>query len=56
MSETKLPDLRTNKMRTMPIGRLLFSMALPLIISMLVQAFYNVVTASMLPNIHLPAA
>ena len=43
MSETKLPDLRTNKMRTMPIGRLLFSMALPLIISMLVQAFYNVV-------------
>ena len=37
------PDLRENKMRTMPVGRLLFSMALPLAISMLVQAFYNIV-------------
>ena len=35
--------LRENKMGTMPVGRLLFSMALPLAISMLVQAFYNVV-------------
>ena len=44
MSEVKAaPDLRENKMRTMPIGRLLFTMALPLAISMLVQAFYNVV-------------
>ena len=30
-------------MRTMPVGKLLFTMALPLAISMLVQAFYNVV-------------
>ncbi len=37
------PDLRENKMRTMPVGRLLFTMALPLAISMLVQAFYNIV-------------
>ena len=37
------PDLRENKMRTMPIGKLLFNMALPLALSMLVQAFYNVV-------------
>ena len=44
MSEVKAaPDLRENKMRTMPVGRLLFTMALPLAISMLVQAFYNVV-------------
>jgi len=43
MDEKKLPDLRNNKMRTMRIGRLLFTMALPLAISMLVQAFYNVV-------------
>lgn len=40
MSSNQLPD---NKMRTMPIGRLLFTMALPLAISMLVQAFYNIV-------------
>lgn len=32
-----------NKMGTMPIGRLLASMATPMMISMLVQAFYNVV-------------
>lgn len=30
-------------MRTMPLGRLLLTMALPLVISMLVQALYNVV-------------
>ena len=44
MSEArKTPDLRENKMRTMPIGKLLFTMAVPLVISMLVQALYNVV-------------
>ena len=44
MNERKAaPDLRENKMRTMPVGKLLFTMALPLVISMLVQAFYNVV-------------
>ena len=32
-----------NKMGTMPVGKLLLSMALPLAISMLVQAFYNIV-------------
>lgn len=32
-----------NKMGLMPVGKLLFTMALPLAISMLVQAFYNVV-------------
>ena len=37
------PDLRENKMRTMPVGKLLFNMALPLVLSMLVTALYNVV-------------
>lgn len=32
-----------NKMGTMPVGKLLFNMSLPMIISMLVQAMYNVV-------------
>ncbi|MDD6033520.1 MAG: MATE family efflux transporter [Oscillospiraceae bacterium] len=32
-----------NKMGTMPMGKLLFSMALPMMISMMVQALYNVV-------------
>ena len=35
--------LQPNKMGTMPITRLLVNMALPMIISMLVQALYNVV-------------
>ena len=35
--------LRENKMGVMPIGKLLVNMALPMIISMLVQALYNVV-------------
>ena len=44
MSEVKgAPDLRENKMGTMPLGKLLFNMALPLVLSMLVQALYNVV-------------
>ena len=36
-------DLRENKMGVMPVGKLLVNMALPMIISMLVQALYNVV-------------
>ena len=40
MSERPLQE---NKMGVMPIGKLLVNMALPMIISMLVQALYNVV-------------
>ena len=36
-------SLAENKMGTMPVGKLLLNMALPMIISMLVQALYNVV-------------
>jgi len=35
--------MQENKMGVMPIGKLLMNMALPMIISMLVQALYNVV-------------
>ena len=45
--------IQPNKMRTMSTGRLLLTMALPLAISMLVQAFYNVVDSifvSMIPG------
>lgn len=38
------PDApQENKMGTMPINKLLISMALPMVASMLVQAFYNIV-------------
>ena len=43
MANAASPKVGENKMGTMPIGKLLFTMALPLAISMLVQAFYNVV-------------
>lgn len=41
MSAQSMPQ--ENKMGTMPVNKLLFNMALPLIISMLIQALYNIV-------------
>ena len=43
IKEQTAPSLGENKMGVMPVGKLLFTMALPLAISMLVQALYNVV-------------
>jgi len=44
MSMTKTaPQTGENKMKSMPIGRLLVTMAAPMILSMLVQACYNIV-------------
>lgn len=40
--ETEI-KFKQNKMGVKPVGRLLFGMALPLVVSMLVQALYNVV-------------
>ena len=40
MANTRPPE---NKMGTMPVGKLLFTMALPMVASMLFQALYNVV-------------
>jgi len=41
--DNRVPDLSQNKMGILPVGRLLFQMALPMTIAMLVQALYNVV-------------
>lgn len=42
--EVRMEELREeNKMGSMPIGRLLITMAVPMILSMLVQALYNIV-------------
>ena len=35
--------MQENKMGTMPIDKLIISMSLPIMISMLVQALYNIV-------------
>ncbi len=42
-SAAKTPILKENKMKTMPVGRLLLTMAAPMVMSMLVQALYNIV-------------
>lgn len=39
----EIHSLQENKMGVMPVGKLMVNMALPMIISMLVQALYNVV-------------
>ncbi len=44
--------LKENKMGIMPIPRLLLSMALPMIISMLVQAMYNIVDSIFVAQIN----
>ena len=41
--QTQSQAVQENKMGVMPVGRLLAGMAIPMMISMLVQAFYNVV-------------
>ncbi len=41
--ETNSAPVTENKMGTMPIGKLVFNMSLPMMISMLVQALYNIV-------------
>ena len=46
-----MSSLKENKMGTRPVGRLLFFMALPLALSMLVQAFYNVVDSMFVSRI-----
>lgn len=44
-------SLKENKMGVMPVGRLLFTMALPMALSMLVQALYNVVDSAFVSKI-----
>lgn len=43
-------NLRSRKMREQPIGKLLLNMSLPAILSMLVQALYNVVDSIFVAN------
>ncbi len=40
-----------NKMATLPVGKLMLSMGIPMIISMVLQAFYNIVDSIFVSNI-----
>ena len=52
MSNLKTANpLAENKMGVMPVGKLLVNMAMPMVIAMLVQAFYNVVDSYFVSNI-----
>lgn len=44
-------EIKENKMGTMPIHKLLFTMSVPMIISMLVQALYNIVDSAFVAQI-----
>ena len=44
--------LKENKMGVMPIGKLLVTMSVPIMLSMLVQAFYNVVDSIFVAQIN----
>lgn len=52
MSEKTLETTKENKMGTMPINKLLISMSLPMMISMLVQALYNIVDSIFVAKVH----
>lgn len=42
-TKQKTTPVHENKMGTMPVPKLLISMSLPMMLSMLVQALYNIV-------------
>ena len=53
MEETiSKPEMKENKMGTMPVGKLLMNMSLPIIISMLVQAMYNIIDSIFVAQIN----
>jgi putative MATE family efflux protein len=47
--------MKENKMGTMPVGKLLINMSLPMIIAMLIQALYNVVDTYFVAQISIDA-
>ena len=46
------PQTKENKMGVMPIPRLLITMSLPMMLSMLVQALYNIVDSMFVAQIN----
>ena len=43
-------DKKINKMGTLPVPRLMLSMGIPMILSMMLQAFYNIVDSAFVSN------
>ncbi len=49
-SNHDLPQAPTNKMGTAPVNKLMMSMGIPMIISMVLQAVYNIVDSAFVSN------
>ncbi len=45
-SEMQVTEVKENKMGVMPIPKLVFTMAVPMVVSMLIQALYNIVDSA----------
>lgn len=45
-----MENIRQNKMKVMPVGKLLLSMGIPMIVSMVLQAVYNIVDSAFVAN------
>ncbi len=45
-----MENIKQNKMEVMPVGKLLLSMGIPMIISMVLQAVYNIVDSAFVSN------
>lgn len=52
MAQTATAEPQQNKMGVMPVGKLLISMGLPMVLSMLVQALYNIVDSVFVAQIN----
>ena len=46
----KSPEEQTNKMGTAPVNKIMISMGVPMIISMVLQAVYNIVDSAFVSN------
>lgn len=55
MDNEKTTQIKENKMGTMPIGRLVCTMSVPMMASMIVQALYNIVDSIFVSRISDPA-
>ena len=45
-------EQKSNKMATMPVNRLMLTMGLPIVLSMALQAVYNIVDSAFVSNMH----
>src|SRR5574344_793280 len=50
MEVFKMENIKQNKMAVMPVNKLMLSMGIPLVLSMMLQAVYNIVDSAFVSN------